>query len=158
MLMDDEENESTYTIVYEKIASDKELLAVTRLLANTLMINSYMTVKQFLTGLSDHDLQLLMEAVDLVEEDEGEEFGHAELILIAEMLAKAEGLESGTVDTICERVNALSAFLAVESLGRKGFVRVIHENMSFGEDMREKPIVEKLPGVDYDALRGSDLE
>jgi hypothetical protein len=41
-------------------------------------------------------------------------------------------------------------FISVESLRRKGLVRVYHENMSFGEDAEKRVVVEKIEGLDND--------
>jgi len=42
------------------------------------------------------------------------------------------------------RVSQLIAFLAVESLARKGLVKSYPQNMSFGEDMAKKVIAERI--------------
>jgi hypothetical protein len=61
------------------------------------------------------------------------------------MLATAEGLDSSDgYDTVQLRVSQLIAFLAVESLTRKGLVKSYPQNMSFGEDMAKKIIAERL--------------
>jgi hypothetical protein len=61
------------------------------------------------------------------------------------MLAVAEGLESSDgYDMVQNRVSQLIAFLAVESLARKGLVKSHPHNMSFGEDMAKKIIAERI--------------
>jgi hypothetical protein len=61
------------------------------------------------------------------------------------MLATGEGLEqSQGAEEISSRMDAFCAFLAIESLRRKGLVKVYHENISFGEDFGNKIVVEKL--------------
>lgn len=139
--MDDNEEEfdGTFSINYAKILDQKDMLPTTRLLAADLLSNPYMPVGDFFAGLSDSALEELLEVCDNSENPHFEE-----LILIAEMLSNAEGLESGTIDIIHQRANHLITLLAVESLGRKGLVKVYHKNMSFGEDMGDRIIVEKL--------------
>ena len=128
------------SINYAEVTKSKDLLAVTRLLAADLIVRPYMPVGDYMKSLSDSDLQML---VDLSEDDSNPRY--EDLILMSEMLAAAEGLP-GTFDLedVQKRIQIFVALLIVESLGRKGLVKVHRENYSFGEDMASKPIVEKL--------------
>lgn len=128
-----------YTLNYAEIANHKELMAVTRLLAKQLMVNPYLVVGDYIKELADSDLVALMNA------EENETF--EDLILISEMLATGEGCEQASVEEFKERTNQLVTLLVIESLGRKGLVRVFHENMSFHEDMKDKVVVEKIEGL-----------
>jgi hypothetical protein len=144
---------SGMSVNYEKLINSKEYLAVTRKLAIDLMAKPYMTVGQFINNLSDGDISQLLEmSVDDDDEDAdpldsiAETERHLEdLLLIAEMLAVAEGLpNSDSYDMVQDRVSQLIAFLAVESLARKGLVKSHPRNMSFGEDMAKKIIAERI--------------
>lgn len=134
-----ENDGSTFTLNYQRIVNEKGMLSITKLLASSLIHNPYMRVGDFMKELSDWDLDVLLHLCD---DEENEHF--EELVLIAEMLAVAEGLDSGTVEVIHERTNHLITLFAIESLHRKGLAKVFHENMSFGEDMGDKIIVQKL--------------
>jgi hypothetical protein len=69
----------------------------------------------------------------------------ADLLLMAEMLVRAEGLNgSDSSEAMNIHLKKFITFLAIEGLYRKGLVRVFRENMSFGEDMEERVIVEKI--------------
>jgi len=126
-----------YSLNYAEIAEYKSLMAVTRMLAKQMMDNPYIVVGDYIKELTDSDLKALMTA---------EENGQFEdLILMSEMLATGEGCDqSPTDETFKERTNQLVTLLVIESLSRKGLVRVYHENMSFNEDMGDKVVVEKL--------------
>jgi len=138
--MENEDEDQTFSVNYAKVAGEKSLLSVTRLLANELLTNPYMTIGDFLKGLNESDLELLVKVID-----EGADHKNFEdLLLIAEMLANAEGLENGTLDVFTERTNQLTTYIVCESLYRKGLVKLHHQNMSFGEDMKDKVIVERL--------------
>ena len=128
------------SINYAEVTKSKDLLAVTRLLAADLIARPYMPVGDYMKSLSDADLQML---VELSEDEKNPRY--EDLILMSEMLAAAEGLP-GTFDLedVQKRIQIFVALLIVESLGRKGLVKVHRENYSFGEDMASKPIVEKL--------------
>jgi hypothetical protein len=137
--MNEDDEDTTFHVNYAKVLDQKDMLPVTRLLAADLLSTPYMPVGDFIAGLSDASL------AELIEVCNDENHPHfEELLLIAEMLSAAEGLESGTLDTIHERTNHLITLIAIESLARKGLVKVHHKNMSFGEDMGDKVIVEKL--------------
>lgn len=133
------QDKETFSINFENIVNGKNLLALTKMLAVQLRERPYTTPGDYMRSLSDGDIQML---VELTDKEEDEHF--AEILLLAEMLAQAEGLERADEDTMMERVNAMIGFIVIESLARKGMVKVHYENMSFGEDMRQKILVEKL--------------
>lgn len=123
---------------FDKIATYKEFLSVTRMLAIDMMKNPYMTPSDFIKSLSDEELQNLIEISD---DEEHERID--EIMLISEMLATGEGLAPANLDMATERVNQFCVFLVLESLFRKGLVKLKYENMSFGEDYKDKIIAEK---------------
>lgn len=130
-----------YSLNYAEIVEHKELMAITRLLAMHLMKTPYIVVGDYIKELSDSDLKALMAA------EEADKY--EDIILMSEMLACAEGCEQAPTDKIFQlRAQHLITLLVIESLSRKGLVRVYHENMSFHEDMKEKIVVEKI-GDDF---------
>jgi hypothetical protein len=131
------EDEKYFKVNLEKVSKTKGYLSTTRLLAYRMLENPYITVEDFLLDISDSDLKELLYKVD--EEDV------EEIILLSEMLATGEGLEYSKTDSVMlERTNILVGFLTIESLARKGLVKVYRENMSFGDDFASKIIVEKM--------------
>lgn len=135
------------------VAKDKQSLSVTRLLASQLMENPYTTVGDFMKGLSDADLQTLMHGF----EEDDKLYG--DYILISSMLAQAEGVPSPeNDDEFAEQVDRLVMMLAVESLARKGLVRIYHENLSFGADAGDKIVCEKIDGINYQDYLNKDDE
>ena len=134
-----------YTLNYPEILKNKDVMSVTKLLAHRLMANPYITVGEYIQQLADADLDTLQHCIEAEQ--------YEDIILIAEMLATAEGCDqSPDFDAFKERANGLVGFLTVESLGRKGLVKVYHENMSFSEDMKDKLLVEKIDGLDYNSI------
>ena len=127
-------------------AEDKSFLPVTRLLAIDIIKNPYLIVGDFMRELSDNDVELLLDIVD-----DHQSPHYEDLILISEMLALAEGLpneyanEDELVDTSRTRVATLITYLTMESLARKNLIILHRENMSFGDDMGNKVVAEKLP-------------
>jgi hypothetical protein len=151
---------SNFSFELQKVADETSMLAVTRLLATTLTKNPYMRVQDFFVSLSDYDLNILNEiASNIKEEEDGEpveEYGDphaAEILLIAEMLARAEGVHSQNIEQSTSIMNSFMGFLAVQGLYRKKLVKIYRENFSFGEEMADKVICGRLEGVDYDNLR-----
>ena len=105
-----------------------------------------MTVGDFIGDLSDTDLDFLVKGIDL---ENGDKY-YADYILICMMLASAEGVATPDDDEeFSQFVDRLIMLLAIESLGRKGLIKVYRENMSFGEDAGDKIVCEKIDGMDY---------
>ena len=128
------------TINLPLVAKDKNSLAITRMLATTLMNESYIVVGDYIQGLSDGDLKILLE-----EQDRTDTHAFDNLMMMSEMLAIGEGCDgSTTVSDFKDRLEQFIVYLIMESLKRKGLVRVFYENMSFHHDTYDKRVAEKI--------------
>ena len=126
----------------EKIIDAEGLLPVTKSVAKMLMRNPYTSLGKFFKKLSDENLEVLME---IVEEGDSEfNVGIEDIVLLTEMLSRAEGVPSGSIEEITENVNYFGVCVTCVSLARKGLVRVYYDNMSFGKDYGDKVIVERI--------------
>ena len=135
----DFDDEGEFSINYKKVLHQETFLPVTRLLAADLMKNQYMPIGDFIKSLNDNSLDQLNE----ISADEDHP-NFEEMILISEMLAAAEGTNMGGTPEVHQRLNLFITWLVFESLKRKGLVKIYYENISFGEDMGDKIIVEKI--------------
>ena len=126
----------------EKIIESDKLLPVTKSVAKMLMRNPYTSLGRFFKKLSNENLEVLMEIIDEGDSEFNERM--EDIVLMTEMLSRAEGVPSQSVDEITENVNYFGACVTCVSLARKGLVRVYYENMSFGTDNGEKVIVERI--------------
>ena len=126
----------------EKIIESDKLLPVTKSVAKMLMRNPYTSLGKFFKKLSDENLEILMEIIDEGDSEFNERM--EDIVLMTEMLSRAEGVPSQSVDEITENVNYFGACITCVSLARKGLVRVYYDNMSFGADNGDKMIVEKI--------------
>ena len=126
----------------EKIIESDKLLPVTKSVAKMLMRNPYTSQGKFFKKLSDENLQALMEIIDEGDSEFNE--GMEDVVLMTEMLSRAEGVPSQCIEDITENVNYFGACITCVSLARKGLVRVYYDNMSFGADNGDKMIVEKI--------------
>lgn len=126
----------------EKIIQAEGLLPITKSVAKLLLKNQYLSLGKFFKRISDEHLQELMEIID----DGDNEFndGMEDIVLMTEMLSRAEGVPSESIEDITENVNYFGACVTCVSLERKGLVRVFYENMSFGKELGEQTLVEKL--------------
>jgi hypothetical protein len=130
------------TINYKEIAEAKDMLPITRLMALNNMSRPYAMPGEFIRNLPDPTLSELLE----IFEDENNPY-YSELILITEMLVQAEGLQSMSTEDIMAHLKQLNVYLILEKFVRTNIVKkVYHENMSFGDDMKTKVIVEKHDG------------
>lgn len=126
-----------FEINYEKIVQTKSLLPMVRLLAADLMNNPYMTLGLYFQTAKDTDLELILES----SEDEDDE-RLSDILLMAEMLAKAEGVITEGIDDVYTHLNTFITLAAVTSLDRKDLIDANYDNMSFGEEFA-KHIVAK---------------
>lgn len=124
---------------YEKVSKDKYFAPFVRLLAMDMMENPYISIGTFLQRVSDSDLK---DFLSLVEEDEDKAL--ETLVILTEMLSQAEGIRSENLDELTEKSNNLITYFILESLRRKGAVRIYYDNLSFGEEFKDKIIVERL--------------
>lgn len=133
-------NNDHYFVEYSKAASDTNLLSVTRMLAKDMMNNPYITIGKFVQSLSDGDIQSLLNSI---EDDYHNQY--EDMIILTEMLANGEGCdESQGEEEMNDRISQMTMFLVIESLARKGMVKVYHENMSFHPDSGDKVVVERI--------------
>ena len=126
----------------EKIIESDKLLPVTKSVAKMLMRNPYTSLGRFFKKLSNENLEILMEIIDEGDSEFNERM--EDIVLMTEMLSRAEGVPSQSVDEITENVNYFGACITCVSLARKGLVRVYYDNMSFGRDHGDKVLVEKI--------------
>lgn len=143
-----DEDFNNFTVNYDKIINSNEHLAVTRLLAQRMLTNPYFTVGEFLKSLSTSDLELLQDVAECaIQPDDGSEMDDriGDLILIAQMLAEGEGTAYGmNIDEVFARSNQFATFLSLESLFRKGLIKLHRENISFGADAGHKIVAERI--------------
>mgnify|MGYP003338742365 FL=1 len=135
----DPDNMENFHVNYEKVLNMSEFLPVTRLLAADMMKSQYKSIGDFLKSLSDNSLKELSE----ISQDENDE-RFEQIVLIAEMLSAAEGTNISGMSNFHKRTNMFITILVFESLHRKKLVKLHHENITFGEDMADKIVVEKI--------------
>ena len=126
----------------EKIIESDKLLPVTKSVAKMLMRNPYTSLGRFFKKLSNENLEILMEIIDEGDSEFNERM--EDIVLMTEMLSRAEGVPSQCIEDIHGNVNYFGACVTCVSLARKGLVRVYYDNMSFGTDNGDKIIVEKI--------------
>ena len=131
-----------FEINYEKILNTNSILPMVRLLAADLMKNPYMTIGAYLQRARNEDLQLILEAS---EDEEDERL--RDILLMAEMLAKAEGVETDSIEDVFKHLNSFITLAAVASLERKGLILADYDVMSFGEEFAHSTIAKRKPNV-----------
>jgi hypothetical protein len=131
-----------FEINYEKVFKTNDILPMVRLLAAELMKNPYMTIGSYLQRARDSDLQLILEAS---EDEEDERL--SDILLMAEMLAKAEGVETECIEDVYKHLNSFITLAAVASLERKKLIIADYDVMSFGEEFAHSTIAKRKPNV-----------
>jgi hypothetical protein len=139
MYEDENENLFPFDINHEMIMQ-AEMMSCTHDCVRMIQKNEYLTVGEYLQHITTSQLD---EMLDVAEDEDNPKM--EEFLLIAEMLARAEGLSaSEDFDVLQKRVNILVALISIESLYRRGMIKIYRENFSFGDDMNTKKIAEKL--------------
>lgn len=114
--------------------------AIVRLTALRLsQAESYTMPGDWVKSLPSLDLEYLLAMLNNVTDDEDNEYTEA-FVLLALILAQAEGIDISDSLAAQRHANALSMFVLLESLNRKGVADVVHMNMSFGEDALSLPL------------------
>ena len=131
-----------FEVNYEKVFRTDSVLPMARLLAATLMENPYMTVGTYMQKARDSELALIME---ISEDEEDDRMG--DLLLMSEMLARAEGVDTPDIETVQGHLQAFISFAAIASLHRKDLLDAHYENMSFGEEFHKHIIAKRKPNV-----------
>ena len=131
-----------FEINYEKVFKTNDILPMVRLLAAELMKNPYMTIGSYLQRARDSDLQTILEAS---EDEEDERL--SDILLMAEMLAKAEGVETECIEDVYKHLNSFITLAAVASLERKKLIIADYDVMSFGEEFAHSTIAKRKPNV-----------
>jgi len=139
MYEDENENLFPFDINHEMIMQ-AEMMSCTHDCVRMIQKNEYLTVGEYLQHITTSQLD---EMLDVAEDEDNPKM--EEFLLIAEMLARAEGLSaSEDFDVLQKRVNILVELISIESLYRRGMIKIYRENFSFGDDMNTKKIAEKL--------------
>jgi hypothetical protein len=137
-------DDGSFIINLQKVSTHKPFTKITRTLALDLMDSPYISVGDFFKGLNDFDL---MELSALCERDDDDAI--SELLLLAEILSRAEGITSESPEEMGKKVGVLRLITAGVSLARKGLVEAYYQNMSFDINSGSKEIVFKAKG-DFD--------
>ena len=140
--MEAEEFGFPFEINYEKILKTKDVLPMVRLLAADLMANPYMTLGTYFQTAKDTDLELILEAS---EDEEDERL--SDILLMAEMLARAEGVTTEDFDDVHNHLNIFITLAAVASLDRKDLIDADYDVMSFGEEFSKHIVAKRKPNV-----------
>lgn len=134
-----EGHEDEYALNYKEIAAHTGLAPTIRMLAIDLQEKPYMSPGDWFKSLSNIAVQ---ELVDLVEGEDPDSI--EQQLLLTMMLSRAEGVVLNTQEDLGKKIGMLRMLCASVGLARKGLVRVYYENMSFGDEMMDRTVVEGL--------------
>jgi hypothetical protein len=118
-----------YALKLNDISKDKSFLACIRMLCERTIKDGYISVKDMLSDLSNHDLNMLIEMASPLNDNNAE--GRGQIFMYSMIFATAEGsvlIESENVDGI---VNQVCALLLFESFRRRGLVELFPDKFVF---------------------------
>lgn len=138
------EEGGSFVVNLDKISKHKSLSRITRVLAIDLQENPYLTLGQFYRSLSNQEVDDLSKLCERTDDD-----AVSEVLLLTEMLARAEGIASTDIDDMSEKVNAFVVMTAGVGLTRKGLVKAYYDNMTLDlHANKNKVIFVKKKNVD----------
>jgi hypothetical protein len=130
-----------YTVNYNQVICNPDLSQIVKTLAKKITENPYMLVSDFFKSLSDSEVDELSEMVNSMNDDTE---SLKNLLLISQMLSRAEGLSPETDEEEFVNLEHLVVWIVCVSLEREGRAKVFYENMSFGQEFNTAKIVEKV--------------
>ena len=139
-IMENKKTAKEFYVQLPDVVAKTHYSTSTRLLAANLMENPYLTVGMYLTKLSQAELDHLCELSEVDDTDPKLQ----ELIVITLMLLQAEGTIVTSEDDVIDHLSTLKLMIAGVSLGRKGYIKVNYENLSFNDDVGDLIVFEKL--------------
>jgi hypothetical protein len=125
-----------FTVNYDKVLSDPSISALTKLTAMELKTQQYLTLAEFIQGLSESDLEGLVQSFDKLSDDRVIN----DVIILAEIVASGEGDsifnndENERMSNLCYFVNVVTC----ESLKRKGLITIDYKNVTFDPAYKDK--------------------
>jgi hypothetical protein len=130
-----------YTVNYNQVIRNPDLSQIVKTLAKKITENPYMLVSDFFKSLGDSEVDELSEMVNSMNDDTE---SLKNLLLISQMLSRAEGLSPETDEEEFVNLEYLVVWIVCVSLEREGQAKVFYENMSFGQEFNTAKIVEKV--------------
>ena len=116
--------------------------------ARKLKRDQYFMPSEFFLKLTRHDSEVLGEMAAILTDEElpddkkGPEYEN--IILLASILAMAEGIYLEDEDAAYHALRAVCVMCIANHLGRKGLVACYYDNFTFGPEGLEKVIMERI--------------
>lgn len=122
----------------DKVIADPRFSAIVKVTAEKLKKNPYMTLSDFFRHMNKADITVLNIIGEMA--SDGDSQCLQDIIVLVEMLTRAEGTEVVEVSAATDNVNYFLTLITVVSLWHKGLVDIIWENMSFGPEYANKDV------------------
>lgn len=141
-MSDDFANMDEVNINFRTVADSDSVPLVIRHLAERILHSGYFKVGEWFKCLDDEELDYVRYVCNIEPEDEEYFEVSSELVLLTMMLSKAEGVSAGTLEDLSGQTGMTKLFCSCTVLGRKGLVKVNYNNMSYGNECNELPLME----------------
>jgi hypothetical protein len=132
----------------EKILETEVAHPVVKRAARKLMKDQYFMPSEYFLRLTRHDSDVLGEMAQILTDEEisddkkGNEYNN--IIILASILAMAEGVYLEDEDQAYEAVKAAAVMCIANHLHRKGLVACYYDNFTFGPEGLNKVIMERI--------------
>lgn len=132
----------------DKILDTNIAKPVVKKAARKLKQHQYFMPSEFFVKLTRHESDVLGEMAQILTDEEisddkkGDEYNN--LIILASILALAEGVYLEDEDMAYEAVKAVAVMCIANHLHRKGLVACYYDNFTFGPEGLDKVIMERI--------------
>jgi len=132
----------------EKILQTELTHPVVKKAARKLIKDQYFMPSEYFLRLTRHDSDVLGEMAQILTDEEisddkkGDEYNN--LIILASILAMAEGVYLENEDQAYEAVKTATVMCIANHLHRKGLVACYYDNFTFGPEGLDKVIMERI--------------
>lgn len=135
-----------FAVNLKEVVKEQSLALPIRKLATILLAKEYLTIGDWLKGMSDEDLDIMSMLVEVEPDDDMYIYEEASesIVLATLMLCRAESVYPETIEELQAHTGAFKLMVVATSLHRKGLIEAYYDNMSFGDDAGHRVIMKRI--------------
>lgn len=137
-------DDGEYYVNVDDVANSNSHPAIIRVVANHLLNNQYLTLKDFLKNISDRDLLTLVNMADELHDEEATSRAHHDMTLLTILLAQGEGVFFSDDKQVSQAVTVAVTLFCMEQLCRRNLIEFYREKASFDVDLYNEVIARRI--------------
>lgn len=137
-------DDGEFYVNVDEVAASNSHPAIIRVVANHLLDNQYLTLKDFLKNISDRDLLTLVNMADELHDEETTGRAHHDMTLLTLLLAQGEGVFFSDDKQVSQAVTVAVTLFCMEQLYRRKVIEFYREKASFDVDLYNEVIARRI--------------